>query len=531
MEESEIEGVPDQSEETSPKVQLDSPLFDQVKDEADAIEKSPELCFIKETEQIPLFDASHLNGTSVYSEEGSSLARNDNVDEQGLSSENTSTSLFPEGSSRNSLSSENEIIFSESEHEVNDKHDIHELEAEVNELEAERLDKTVTESENHSAVIDNNVRNRVSMSHCYICGKLYREPKLLNCLHTFCLECLEGLVFYKEHQKIECVVCGQKTQIHADGMTVLPDNVVIKNVLAYKSVESETSYCDICALHHLQVEVGGKCLACGDMLCAECCKKHTFSRQTVNHTVISLQDMKESAVDIRKPRENVVLNCPQHKDEKLKFYCVACQVIVCRDCVLVSHNLHQVLTSEKVMQDIRECVAKKIDQLNKSEESKYEELEKYESDLDEAEKQQKQTLEAAYHEVKASVEEKFQICFNDLTAQYSDLREKCQEKKEKLDKTKETVEEVKSHVNYIMEQGLDTEVATLQIAIKRQLDKLQNDYKRLGPAVNTNSPLPSVDIFGDNCMTVKKMTLFRASGPRNNSDRRNNKEKIGRAHV
>ena len=526
MEESEIDGVPDQSENTSPTVQLDSPVFDQVVDKADAIERSPELCFVKETENIPLFDDSRLNGASVYNDEDTVLARNGNADEQGLSSENTSTSVYTEGSSRNSLSSEHELFESEPEHEVND---VLELEADMNEFEAERLDDTITEreKENNAAVdIDSNIKNRISMLHCYICGNLYTEPKLLNCLHTFCLKCLKDLIFYKEHRKIECVVCGQKTPIPVDGMTGLPDNVIVKNILAFQSAESETVYCDICALHHMQIEVAGKCLDCGDMLCAECCEKHTFSRQTVNHTVTSLQDKQGNVVDGTKSRENYISNCPQHKDEKLKFYCVVCRVIVCRDCVLVAHNLHQVLTSEKVMLDIREGVEQKINLLNQSGESNYVELEKYECHLDEAEKQQKQTLETAYYEVKASLEEKFQVCLSDLVAQYSELREKCEQKKEKLDKRKESVEEVKANIKYMMEQGLDSEIATLQKIIKRQLDKLQNDYKCIGPAVNTNGPLPSVHIFGDNCMTVKKMILFRASRPRNNSGGRKNVKEI-----
>ena len=515
MEESEIDGLPDQSENPSPTVLLDSPMFEP--DKANAVETSPDLCFVKDTEHIPLFDDAGLNGVSGYSEEGTVLERNGNIDEQGISSENTSTSVYPEGSSQNSLSSEQELFVSESMSELL------ELEAEINEFETERLDDTITEKENQATVdIDSNIRNRISMLHCYICGNLYSVPKLLNCLHTFCLKCLKDLIFYKEHKKIECVVCGQKTHIPDVGMTALPDNVVVKNVLAFKAAESEAVYCDICALHHLQVKVSGKCLDCGDKLCAECCEKHTFSRQTVNHTVTSLQDQQGNEIKGTKSRENLILNCQEHQDEKLKFYCVACQVIVCRDCILVAHNLHQVLTSEQVMLDIRDGVAKKVDQLNESQSSFYEELAKYEHDLLEAENQQVKTLESAYHEVKASIEEKFQTCLNDITAQYSELREKCQKKKEKMGKRKETVEEVKANVEFMMEQGLDSEIAALQQIIKRQLDNLQNDYQAIGPAVNTNGPLPSVDIFGDNCMTVKKMMLFRASRPRNKSGGKRN---------
>lgn len=495
MEKFEAEDVPFRSEIFNIAAKADhSPLLDNVVGNGETTVDLEDLSQASRANEMSIFSKNGIGGIDIFREEEPLLVLR-------------CSSSVKESSGRTSMSSENEVFVNNSENEI----DVVET-------------GTVTGKEIITAAVDNNVKNRISMFHCYICGKNYTEPKLLNCLHTFCLECLEGLVFYKDRQKIECVVCGQRTQIPPDGMGSLPTNVVIKNLLAYKLVEKERAVCDICVLHGQENEVAGLCIDCNDLLCSECREKHTYSRQTVNHTVQSLEEILHNEEGVRKLRENLTKSCltkscPQHNDEKLKFYCVACQMTVCRDCVLVAHSLHQVLISEKVMQNMKDDIDKKLDQLNVCKKSKYEELEKYEDALQEEEKRNNQTLETAYKEIIAAIEEKYKLCLEDLSAQYSDLREKCKWKRKKLEKMKEYVEDTETSVRYLMDHGLDLELRSLQTVIQKQLDKLQKDLQYLGlPQFNISSELPSVNIYGDNCMTLKRMSLFQTARGSNTYD-------------
>ena len=476
---------------------------------------SPGFHLMEHADHIPLFDEARLHGDDNFpdteEEETSSNKVSKNGTSNDLSEEHVlSLSSELDGSSRTSLSS----YISEPENDVDG-------------TETEKLDDTVTDKDFD---FEFNVKNRISMLHCYICGKYYIDPRLLNCLHTFCLGCLKGLIFYKENHKIECVVCRQRTQIPDGGMASLPINVIIKNLLTHKTEVNRSSCCEICSLHGLESEVTGQCLDCNDMMCNECCEKHTYSRQTAKHNVVSLQDIiNDSQQEIKRPREHTVMNCPLHEDEKLKFYCVACEKIVCRDCVLVSHNLHQVLTSDQVIQKIKDEIENKVEQLNELKEDKSKEIEQYEEKLAAEEKKEKQSLEAAYKEIISTVEEKYKVCLENLTEQYQELRQRKIQRQEKFAKITDSLEETEKNIKFLVDQGQDSEIANMQSLIKDRLNKLENDFKRLGPNIYLNATRPFVDIYSDNCMTVKKMMLFRAVRPKNshNSDSSRNRGRSG----
>ncbi|KAL3320396.1 hypothetical protein Ciccas_000925 [Cichlidogyrus casuarinus] len=69
---------------------------------------------------------------------------------------------------------------------------------------------------------------------CKICLDSYRNPKSLNCLHTFCESCIEqhisGEVTYNKHtdyRDFMCPLCRKRTQLPMGGVKKLPDNFMI----------------------------------------------------------------------------------------------------------------------------------------------------------------------------------------------------------------------------------------------------------------------------------------------------------------
>lgn len=50
--------------------------------------------------------------------------------------------------------------------------------------------------------------------------------------------------------------------------------------------------------------------------------------------------------------------CPDHPEEKLRFLCVPCDRLVCRDCKLTDHEGHKSVDVAKTSDDTRQKVSK-----------------------------------------------------------------------------------------------------------------------------------------------------------------------------
>ncbi|KAL7303146.1 hypothetical protein TKK_0004356 [Trichogramma kaykai] len=115
---------------------------------------------------------------------------------------------------------------------------------------------------------------------CAICLDRYRNPKLLPCQHSFCMEpCMDGLVDYVRRQ-VKCPECRAEHRIPYQGVQAFPTNVTLQRFLELHieitgelpdptsgqimercSVCSEKSYCNTCA-------------HCEKKCCPECKDEH-----------------------------------------------------------------------------------------------------------------------------------------------------------------------------------------------------------------------------------------------------------------
>ena len=64
---------------------------------------------------------------------------------------------------------------------------------------------------------------------CSICTHRFREPKWLNCFHTFCLQCLQEICKNQRppSNKLPCPLCRQETILNGN-VSDLPDNLDMK---------------------------------------------------------------------------------------------------------------------------------------------------------------------------------------------------------------------------------------------------------------------------------------------------------------
>uniref|UniRef100_A0A671MRK4 E3 ubiquitin-protein ligase TRIM33 n=1 Tax=Sinocyclocheilus anshuiensis TaxID=1608454 RepID=A0A671MRK4_9TELE len=194
---------------------------------------------------------------------------------------------------------------------------------------------------------------------CAVCKQSLQnrdcEPKLLPCLHSFCLKCIP-----QPERKITIPVQGphgQDTRIvnvmrctvcHQEYKQIdMVDNYFVKDTseATSTSVENATQVCTSCEDNASAI---GFCVECGEWLCKTCIEAHQRVKFTKDHKIRKKEEVSSESVGTSGQRP---VFCPVHKQEVLKLFCETCDTLTCRDCQLLEHKEHRYQFLEEAFQN------------------------------------------------------------------------------------------------------------------------------------------------------------------------------------
>ena len=199
----------------------------------------------------------------------------------------------------------------------------------------------------------------LSSATCTLCSEIFVDPRMLQCLHTFCSKCLkkvvEGRRYKKAKPSLECPTCKARETLPKGGIDALPKDLrksYEAEVAQYsqKLRSKEDISCDQCVDTSNGPAVSF-CVNCCEFLCNACSKHHKSWRKTLSHELQPVGGTKHESKTVSKSLANVPykpLNCQLHEDETLKFYCNTCSTLICRDCMAIEHSGHTYDRIEKV---------------------------------------------------------------------------------------------------------------------------------------------------------------------------------------
>ncbi|XP_070605632.1 E3 ubiquitin-protein ligase TRIM56-like [Erythrolamprus reginae] len=179
---------------------------------------------------------------------------------------------------------------------------------------------------------------------CTICVGHYRQPKILPCLHTYCLDCLKKLQ-WESKQELRCPECRELVSL-PDGVEGLKTNFFINGLLdLVPLVEAATqSACSLCPLigQGTSSVAVSHCIDCADHLCQSCAHGHCCSRLTHSHLVVDMEAYCSGKYNEEVHRHQAS-RCKEHQGEDLQYFCIPCAVALCRECRLGPHLEHPCL--------------------------------------------------------------------------------------------------------------------------------------------------------------------------------------------
>ena len=159
---------------------------------------------------------------------------------------------------------------------------------------------------------------------CTICSKLYQDPRVLPCSHTFCIQCIRKSV---ENGIFKCPR-EDDTTIDGNDITSLPTSQTVKdnlefmlrvNLISEYGSNHECKNCD-------ENQAIFWCEKCAQYYCESCCNTIHSNRALQSHSVI-LSTERMSPI------------CSEH-DDNFRYWCTQCKVLICRDCILFQHKDH-----------------------------------------------------------------------------------------------------------------------------------------------------------------------------------------------
>ncbi|XP_071804393.1 uncharacterized protein [Asterias amurensis] len=153
----------------------------------------------------------------------------------------------------------------------------------------------------------------ISQDHleCPICSARFKQPKLLECSHSFCLECLQQLRQNSPRTtRLSCPVCRKETLLKENGIDGLKTD--FKTISLIEAIET----------------------------------KETRLKQQQGKQV---------------PSQEFVSKCSKHTANDLIMYCETCNKLICTTCIAKDHRTHPVIelseASDKSKQHATELLA------------------------------------------------------------------------------------------------------------------------------------------------------------------------------
>ncbi|KAK6186258.1 hypothetical protein SNE40_008328 [Patella caerulea] len=182
---------------------------------------------------------------------------------------------------------------------------------------------------------------------CSICLNDFKQPKLIDCQHTFCFTCLEDYIKrVSTCNRFPCPLCRQFVKVPEGGVGEFPASTDRGEMLI---CINGIPPCDVCKTG---VKSKFRCQDCRKHLCSSCKDTHDSFKGCRNHVVVNIDSVTVNPSSDQRSKDR----CTNHQGREARCYCKDCSIAVCSDCFVTNHSSHKFidLKDEGIVNQFRE---------------------------------------------------------------------------------------------------------------------------------------------------------------------------------
>ena len=190
---------------------------------------------------------------------------------------------------------------------------------------------------------------------CALCQEYYIDPKILPCLHYYCKQCIFKLALKTgENKSFSCPECRKYTTLPKGGEEELRSAFFINRLKSmyskYKKAINKQALCEMCTDSVTKAEAF--CQQCDKFACKNCVHMHSAMKVLFDgHIITSIDELHKANSEELIPKGPPFRKCQAH-GESLKIFCFDCNKLICGDCTVKDHKLHNI-EFVKIASDIK----------------------------------------------------------------------------------------------------------------------------------------------------------------------------------
>ncbi|XP_014089165.1 E3 ubiquitin-protein ligase TRIM33 isoform X2 [Bactrocera oleae] len=211
---------------------------------------------------------------------------------------------------------------------------------------------------------------------CVWCSQLLGindRPKLLECLHVSCSQCVNTKFSELDRTMpplIHCPVCNMASQNEfiidnqflIEQCTAAGDNSLAdgNSTDASKATVTANITCSSCSDNAIATSW---CVDCSEYICDSCVQAHQRLKITKDHTIKPKEEANNEQLPGAAGIDKLHM-CHLHPQEKLSLFCETCDKLTCRDCQLSDHRDHKYKFAHEIATETRQALKTLVSEIN-----------------------------------------------------------------------------------------------------------------------------------------------------------------------